>query len=119
MLFLTHGKKGLPYKPATLGNWFGDQCCAAGVPGFLHGLRKAGATRLANAGATPDEIRAFLANATNKAGSTCTGKANRARLADSGMAKLSGAKSEQNLSNLPKRLDTATLQSIERKRKNY
>ena len=119
MLFLTHGK-GRPYKPETLGNWFRDQCRAAGVPGSLHGLRKAGATRLADAGATPDEIRAYLAHATNKEGSTYTGKADRARLADSGMAKLSGAKREQNLSNLAPILDTTTAQPIERKaKKNY
>jgi len=116
MLFLTHGK-GRPYKPETLGNWFRDQCRTAGVPGSLHGLRKAGATRLANAGATPDEIRAFLADGTNKEGSTYTGKADRARLADSGMAKLSGAKPERNLSNLATRLDKITLQPIERKAK--
>lgn len=87
LLIITHGK-GLPYKPETLGNWFRDQCKAAGVPGSLHGLRKAGATRLANAGATPDEIRAYLAHATNKEGSTYTSKADRSRLADSGLAKL-------------------------------
>ncbi len=88
-LFLTHGG-GKPYKPETLGNWFRDQCNAAGVPGSAHGLRKAGATRLANAGGTPDEIRAFLAYATNKEGQTYTKKADRARLADSGLAKLEG-----------------------------
>lgn len=117
ILFLTHGK-GQPYKPETLGNWFRDQCRAAGVPGSLHGPCKAGATRLANAEATPDEIRAFLAHATNKEGATYIKKADRARLADSGLAKLSGAKPEQNLSNLPTRLDTTTVQPIERKRKN-
>lgn len=104
LLIVTHGK-GLPYKPETLGNWFRDQCKAAGVPGSLHGLRKAGATRLANAGATPDEIRAYLAHATNKEGSTYTGKADRSRLADSGLAKLESPKSEQNLSNLSQKLD--------------
>ncbi|MBN2629091.1 MAG: tyrosine-type recombinase/integrase [Rhodobacteraceae bacterium] len=116
LLFLTHGQ-GRPYKPETLGNWFRDQCRAAGVPGSLHGLRKAGATRLANAGATPDEIRAFLAHATNKEGSTYTGKADRSRLADSGMAKLSGVKQEQNLSNIATTLDTTTTQPIGRKAK--
>ncbi len=116
MLFLTHGK-GRPYKPETLGNWFRDQCKAAGVPGSLHGLRKAGATRLANVGATPDEIRAFLAHATNKEGSTYTGKADRARLADSGLAKLSGAKPEQRLSNLSVRLDNAEPQAVDMKGK--
>ena len=118
MLFATHHKKGLPYKPATLGNWFRDQCRAAGGPGSLHGLRKAGATRLANAGATPDKIRAFLAHATKKEGSTYPREADRARLADRGMAKLSGVKPKQNVSNLSVRLDAITSQPIERKRKN-
>lgn len=104
MLIVTHGA-GLPYKPETLGNWFRDQCKAAGVPGSLHGLRKAGATRLADVGATPDEIRSFLAHLTNKEGSTYTAKADRTRLAASGMAKLTRAKDEQNLSNLSNKLD--------------
>ena len=104
-LFLTHGQRHLPYKPETLANWFKDRCREAGVPGSLHGLRKAAATRLANAGATPDEIRAFLAHKTNKEGSTYTDKADRARLADSGMAKVQGAKDEQGLSNLRPKLD--------------
>ena len=78
-----------PYTPETQGNGFRDQCNAAGVSGSLHGLRKAGATRLANAGATPDEIRAFLAHETNAQGATYTKAADRARLGDSGMEKLS------------------------------
>jgi integrase len=110
MMLLCHGKKQLPYKPETLGNWFRKQCKAAGVPGSLHGLRKAGATRLADAGASPDEIRAYLAHATNQEGATYTKKADRARLADSGLAKVTGAKSEQNLSNLQQRLDTTNPQ---------
>ncbi len=89
LMFLTHGPDARPYMPETLGNWFRDQCNAASVPGSLHGLRKAGATRLANAGATPDEIRAFLAHETNAQGATYTKAADRARLGDSGMAKLS------------------------------
>ena len=101
MLFLTHSG-GRPYAPETLGNWFRDQCRAAEVPGSAHGLRKAGATRLADHGATPDEIRAFLGHKTNKEGSTYTGKANRARLADSGLEKV---KTAGGLSNLPATLD--------------
>lgn len=49
-LFVTHGK-GLAYKPSTLGNWFKDQCRAAGNPlCSAHGLRKSLATLMANAG---------------------------------------------------------------------
>jgi len=105
LLFLTHGARHLPYKPETLGNWFRETCKAAGVPGSLHGLRKAGATRLANAGATPDEIRAFLAHETNAQGAAYTRTADRARLADSGLAKVTGAKPEQKLSTLSEKLD--------------
>ncbi|MGF6859650.1 integrase [Rhodobacteraceae bacterium MBR-64] len=118
LLFITHGARNVPYKPETLGNWFRDRCKKASVPGSLHGLRKAGATRLADAGATPDEIRAFLAHETNAQGATYTKKADRARLADSGMAKISGMNPEQNLSNLAVRLDKTNLQPTERKRKN-
>jgi len=49
-------------------------------------LRKAGATRPANAGGTPDEIRAFLAHKTNKEGQAYTKQADRSRLAGSGLA---------------------------------
>ncbi|MCV2864566.1 tyrosine-type recombinase/integrase [Albidovulum sediminicola] len=88
LLFLTHtGDR--PYKPETLGNWFRDQCTAAGVPGSAHGLRKASATRLADNEATPDEIRGFLGHKTNKQGSTYTDKADRGRLADNALAKVS------------------------------
>ena len=105
LLFITHGARNLPYKPETLGNWFKDQCRTAGVPGSIHGLRKAGATRLANAGATPDEIRAFLAHETNAQGATYTKEADRARLGDSGLAKVTRAKGEQKLSTLLPKLD--------------
>lgn len=115
LLFINHGKRALPYKPETLGNWFRKQCKAAGVKGALHGLRKAGATRLATNGATPDEIRAFLAHATNAEGATYTGKADRARLADSGMAKLAETQNEQKLSNLNAELDKRNANSLKGK----
>ncbi len=92
MLFVAHGRDHRPYSPASLGNWFRDRCREAGVPGSLHGLRKAGATRLANAGATEWEIASFLAHADTSQASVYTKKANRARLADSGFAKLPAEK---------------------------
>jgi integrase len=51
LLFITQDAKPIGCKPETLGNWFRDRCAEAKVPGSLHGLRKAGATRLADAGA--------------------------------------------------------------------
>ena len=98
MLFITQDNLDKPYTVGSLGNWFKDRCKEACVPGSLHGLRKAGATRLANAGATPDEIKAFLAHTTNAQGATYTKTADRAKLADSGFAKLG------NVSNLSTKL---------------
>lgn len=105
MLFLTHSG-GKPYKAETLGNWFKDQCIAAGLPNCTaHGLRKAMATRLAEGSASEWEVMAFLAHSSPKEAATYTKKAGRAGLADSGLAKVSGSKTERNLSNLPARLD--------------
>jgi integrase len=51
----------LPYRSAaSLGNWFRAACVAAGVPGRLHGLRKAGATIAAKGGATPHQLMAMF-----------------------------------------------------------
>lgn len=48
---------GKPFSSAaSLGMWFGKACKAAGVPGRLHGLRKAGATIAADAGATAHQL---------------------------------------------------------------
>jgi integrase len=99
MLFITQDARHIGYKPETLGNWFRDRCTEAGVPGSLHGLRKAGATRLADAGATNWEIASYLAHKDTKQADTYTKKANRAKLADSGFAKLG------NVSNFPSALD--------------
>lgn len=57
-LVTEHGK---PFTAAGFGNWFREQCDAAMLPKNLaaHGLRKAGATRLAEAGASTAEIQAW------------------------------------------------------------
>jgi len=99
LLFVTQDARPIGYKPETLGNWFRDRCAEAKVPGSLHGLRKAGATRLADAGATNWEIASYLAHKDTKQADIYTKKANRAKLADSGFAKL------DNVSNFPGSLD--------------
>ncbi|WP_244927333.1 tyrosine-type recombinase/integrase [Roseinatronobacter bogoriensis] len=92
LMFLTH-TAGKPYKPETLGNWFRDQCNAAGLPHCAaHGLRKAGATRLAEAGATEWEIASYLAHKDTKMAAVYVRKANRGKLADRGMGRLSQSK---------------------------
>lgn len=71
----------------------------------IHGLRKAGATRLAEHGATEWEIASFLAHEDAKQAAIYVRKANRAKLGTSALAKLGGTKMEQNLSNPNKGLD--------------
>jgi len=117
LLFLTHtGDR--PYKSETFGNWFRDQCVAAGLGHCSsHGLRKAGATRLADAGATELEIMAFLGHRTPDEARTYVKKFNRARLGDTGMEKVARAKSEQGLSNRVERLDKHLGKSLKRKGK--
>jgi integrase len=52
---------GKPFTPAGFGGWFRDQCNLAGLPKNLsaHGLRKAGAARLADHSCTDHEIMAW------------------------------------------------------------
>lgn len=115
LLFITHtGSR--PYKPASFGNWFHDQCVAAGIPHCApHGLRKAGATRLANAGGTEFEVMTFLGHSTPDEARTYVKKANRQKLGDSGMQKVERAKREQNLSNRIDRLDKHRRKALEGK----
>lgn len=53
---------GKPMSKEGFGNWFGEACRAAGVPGSAHGLRKALAVKLAESGASDREIGAILGN---------------------------------------------------------
>ena len=104
MMLLAHGNHGKGYGAASFGNWFKEQCEAAGLSRCTaHGLRKAGATALAQAGATESEIAAFLGHASTREAARYTQAANRSRLTDSAMAKLS-TEPEQKLTNLSERL---------------
>lgn len=87
LLFITHGN-GRGYSANAFGNWFKDQCKAAGLPQCTaHGLRKAGATRLANAEATEFEVQAYLAHKTPDEARTYVKAADRNRLTNSGNKK--------------------------------
>lgn len=53
--------RGRPFGDAeSLGSWFTKACKTAGVPGRLHGLRKAGATIASDAGATTPQLMAMF-----------------------------------------------------------
>jgi integrase len=85
---------GQPMTTASFGNWFKDACVAAGVPGRAHGLRKAGATRAAEDGATTHELNALFGWEGAQMAAHYTKAANRARLAKGAVHKLAKNRGE-------------------------
>jgi integrase len=76
--------------PESLGNLMAEAISAAGLPTrcVLHGLRKAAARRLAEAGATPHEIAAITGHKTLQEVARYTKKVEQRGLAVAGIAKL-------------------------------
>ena len=80
---------GKPYGVGSFGNWFRKQCDLAGLPHCsAHGLRKAAARRLAEAGCTPHEIAAITGHATLKEIVRYTKAVDQTRLAVAAMDKM-------------------------------
>lgn len=75
------GPTGRGLSKESFGNWFAEACVAAGVPGRAHGLRKAGATRAANNGASESELEAIFGWRGGGMAALYTRKANREKLA--------------------------------------
>jgi integrase len=72
---------GRPFDKAGFGNWFRYTCKEAGVPGSAHGLRKAGAVRAAEAGASESQLNAIFGwREGSRESATYTRKARRAKL---------------------------------------
>jgi integrase len=82
---------GKPFSDAGFGNRFRKWCDEAGLPNCTaHGLRKAAATRLAEAGCTEREIMAITGHRTSKQVSRYAQSANQAKLAGQAISKLVG-----------------------------
>ena len=79
---------GKPFVKESFGTWFRIACRAAGVPGSAHGLRKAGATRCAEAGATVHQLNAIFGWTGTRMASLYTERADRATLAKEAIEKL-------------------------------
>jgi integrase len=80
---------GKPFVAAGFGNWFREQCNLAGLPQCsAHGLRKAAARRLAEAGCTEHEIAAITGHASLREITRYTKAADQKRLAASAMDKV-------------------------------
>jgi integrase len=85
---------GLPWRKESFGNWFREACRQAGCPGSAHGLRKAGATRAAERGASERQLMAVFGWTTGKMAQHYTRDADRKRLARDGAQYLLPAQSE-------------------------
>jgi integrase len=78
---------------ASFGGWFRKRCDEAGVNGYsIHGLRKYGATRLAELGCTDHEIMAWGGWTSIRMVQLYTRTADRKRLARSAMDRVSKAR---------------------------
>jgi integrase len=80
---------GKPFTGAGFGNWFRDRCNEAGLPQCsAHGLRKMGATRAAENGATEHQLMAIFDWKTPGQARVYTEKARRKKLAGGSMVLL-------------------------------
>src|SRR5579885_809731 len=82
------GATGKPLTKESFGNMFSEACRAAGVNKSAHGLRKIGATRAANNGATVAQLNAIFGWTGTQMASLYTRSEERARLARDAMSKL-------------------------------
>ena len=80
-------KDGRPFSAPGFTNWFRQMCDEAGLPHGIsvHGLRKAAARRLAEAGASVNVIAAITGHASLREVQRYTAAADQARLARSGI----------------------------------
>jgi integrase len=94
-LSFLHTRNGTPRSPNGLGGDFRRWCDAAGLPKHcsLHGLRKGGARRLAEAGASTKEIQSITGHKTLSEVQRYVDAADKAKLAEQAIAKLQTATS--------------------------
>jgi integrase len=89
-------RQGKPFAPAGYGNWLAEIIEKAGLPARCvpHGLRKAAARRLAEAGCTAHEIAAITGHKTLKEVERYTREADQKRLASAAIVRL-GTKADR------------------------
>jgi integrase len=79
---------GKPFTPAGFGNWFGERCREAGLRLNAHGLRKAAARRLVEAGCTVHEVMAITGHRTLSEVQRYTREVEQERMADAAVRRL-------------------------------
>jgi integrase len=96
---------GKPYSPIGFSNWFRACCDEAGLSHCsAHGLRKAAARRLAEAGCSASQIAAVTGHKSLQEVERYTQKAAQMTMADAAIAAMPGTEPEQRLANLEDRL---------------
>lgn len=91
---------GKPFTPAGFGNWFRERCNEAGLPHCsAHGLRKAAARRLAEAGASNQEIKSVTGHKSDVEVARYTAAADQARLAEAAIGRTSGERTPRKMAN--------------------
>lgn len=98
--------QGKPFSPAGFGNWFRDCVTAAGLPArcAAHGLRKAAARRLAEAGCSASQIAAVTGHRSLREVERYTAAASQMAMADAAIAAVARSEQEQKLANSDDRL---------------
>jgi integrase len=97
---------GALFTPNGFGNWWRDRCNEAGLRHCsFHGLRKAAATRLANAGCSVNQVKAITWHRSLAEVARYTKAADQRRLARQALDIQLRTEGEQKLSNLDIRLD--------------
>lgn len=91
------GERGEPLTKESFGNMFSAACRKAGVNKSAHGVRKIGATRAAENGATVAELEALFGWSGGQMAALYTRAADRRRLAKASAAKLIRTDPEQSL----------------------
>lgn len=89
-LVTDEGKRSKPFTAAGFSQWFTERARDAGLPKGCspHGLRKAAARRLAEAGCTPHQIAAVTGHVTLKEVERYTKAADQGRLAEAAIARI-------------------------------
>jgi integrase len=82
------GLNGKPMTKESFGNMFSEACRQAGIKKSAHGLRKIGATRAANNGATVAQLNALFGWTGTEMASLYTKTADRKRLAQDAITML-------------------------------
>jgi len=103
---------GRPHSAKAFGNWFKTRCREAGLEGLsAHGLRKLGAQRCAEAGASEHQLMALFGWSDPQQAALYTRKANRARLEAAAAPLLEARNSNKSVPLLPALASSGTTRS--------